>query len=658
MMKKTVAFLLSICLCATLLIGSVGAAVSMQSEAEPKVVNISSAAPEEKQTPAKNETVYVLAGADGAVKKIIVSDWIKNTLRAAKVEDTAALQNVQNVKGDEGYVMNGDTMRVWDADGKDIYYQGSMDKELPVDLAVRYTLDGKSVSPVELAGKSGRVTIRFDYTNKQFKTVVIDGKQEKIYVPFAMLTGMILDNDIFTNVKVSNGRLLNDGDRTVVAGVAFPGLQNNLKLGKEKLEIPDYVEIAADVRKFEMMSTVTVATNSLFNSIDTAKLNDIDNLTGAADQLNSAMQQLMDGSSQLYGGLCTLLDKSGELIAGMDKLAEGAKVLQEGAGKVDGGTAKLQDGAAQLSGGLDILTQNSAALNGGVQQMFSAVLSGLPAQLAAKGITVEALTPENYQAVLTQLLNRPNEKQQAELLAIAGATVEEMLKAQNMPEAYWPAVKYLLACKVLDEKLSVELAAAALLQVMNTPQGQQALVMAAQAAATPQGQQKINTLLLRMAQQTLQPEIEQVLSQLNGCKQVCDGLETYTSGVADAAAGATELKNGTKELKDGTEALFTGVTELYNGALQLKNGTLVLKNGVTKLRDGALHLSDGLKQLNEQGIQKLSDAVNGDLGGLVARVRATVDVSKDYTAFSGKAEGMDGKVKFIYRTDAIKAEKK
>jgi len=174
--------------------------------------------------PFKDETVYILTGADGAVEKIIVSDWLRNPYGSAKLQDRTTLLDVENVKGEETFTASGGKL-VWDAQGGDIYYQGTTDKELPVDVAVTYLLDGRTVTPEELAGKSGRVTIRFDYTNRQFEMMDVGGKQEKIYVPFAMLTGMVLDNDRFTNVEVSSGKVFSDGNRTVVMGLALPGLQ-------------------------------------------------------------------------------------------------------------------------------------------------------------------------------------------------------------------------------------------------------------------------------------------------------------------------------------------------------------------------------------------------------------------------------------------------
>ncbi len=355
---------------------------------------------DENEGVSKDEMVYVLANADGSVQKVIVSDWIKNSLKAAELTDSTELENIENVNGDESYTAGGDDSRVWDAQGNDIYYQGDIQKELPVDLSVTYKLDGQSVSPAELIGKSGRVTIRFDYTNKQYEMTEIDGSEEKIYVPFAMLTGVLMDNDVFTNVEVTNGKLINDGSRTAVIGIAFPGLQEDLAISKDKLDIPDYVEITADAENFELGMTVTLAANGLFSELDTGRLDTVDDLKGSMGELTGGMSQLIDGSSELYDGLSVLLEKSGELTAGIDKLAEGAAELKAGAGDLDNGAAALLDGAEQLSDGLDTIAANNDTLNGGAKQVFMTLLSTAQSQLTASGLDVPELTIDNYDKVL------------------------------------------------------------------------------------------------------------------------------------------------------------------------------------------------------------------------------------------------------------------
>lgn len=329
-MKNRATKIISLVLCAAVLSTAVGTSVfaltgeGKESEDENQTTTINVSAEAETS---KDETVYVLAGADGTVQKIIVSDWIKNAMATDSLDDKTELSDIENIKGDESFTLGGDNSCVWDAQGNDIYYQGNIEKELPVQMSVRYTLDGQAIAPEALAGQSGHVTIRFDYQNMQYEEVLLDGKTEKIYVPFTMLTGMLLDTEVFRNVTVSNGKLINDGDRIAVVGIAFPGLQEDLAISKEKLDIPDYVEISADVENFEMSTTMTLATTELFGAIDSDKL-DLNELSDAMAELTDAMDQLMDGSSQLYDGLCTLLEKSGDLVSGINKLAEGATQLK------------------------------------------------------------------------------------------------------------------------------------------------------------------------------------------------------------------------------------------------------------------------------------------------------------------------------------------
>lgn len=336
-------------------------------------------------TVSKDETVYVMADATGSPNKIIVSDWIKNGSKSDSITDSSTLSGIQNVEGDETYTMDKDNMIVWDAQGNDIYYQGTAaDMTLPVDVAVSYKLDGQTVSPDDLAGKSGKVTIRFTYTNNQSETVQIDGKNTVIKVPFVMLTGMALDNSSFSNIAVTNGRIVSDGNRSYVIGLAMPGLQDDLGVSTDDLDIPDYVEITADASDFELTTTITLATNSVFNELDSTKLADLDNLKDDADQLTSAMTQLMDGSSQLYDGLSTLLASSDELVSGINQLAAGARTLESGAGQVSDGAAQLSEKMSELEAGLQTLSSKNDELNGGAEKVFNTLLDTATTQVNAQ----------------------------------------------------------------------------------------------------------------------------------------------------------------------------------------------------------------------------------------------------------------------------------
>ena len=731
-MKNRATKFISLALCAVVLFAAVGTSVfaltgeGKESEDENQETTINASAEAETS---KDETVYVLAGADGTVQKIIVSDWIKNAMAADSLEDKTELSDIENIKGDESFTLGGDNSCVWDAQGNDIYYQGNIEKELPVQMSVCYTLDGQAIAPEALAGQSGHVTIRFDYQNMQYEEVLLDGKTEKIYVPFTMLTGMLLDTEVFRNVTISNGKLINDGDRIAVVGIAFPGLQEDLAISKEKLDIPDYVEISADVENFEMGMTMTLATTELFGAIDSDKL-DLHELSDAMAELTDAMDQLMDGSSQLYDGLCTLLEKSGELVSGINKLAEGAAQLKAGAESLDSGAAQLQAGAAQLSSGLNTLNANSSSLNGGARQVFSSLLSMANTQLSEAGLSVPALTIDNYASVLDGVIaslddtavyqaaleqvtatvnanrgmieEKVTEAVQAQVEAevsaqVTAAVQETVTQAVHENEAQFRAavIQQALGMTVEEYKAAIEAglvtqeqqdavnaAVEAAMQAEIDARMQREEIQAQINAVTQQtvGEQmqsdEIQALIASNTELQVQQAISEAMSsdavqaQLSaaaeGAKSVIAlkasldsynafylGLITYTSGVSSAAAGANELKTGADALKAGTSELSAGAAELLQGIQTMKDSAPALVDGITQLRDGSMELSDGLKQFNEEGIQKLIEAVDGDLDGLSNRIRVTADVAKHYTSFSGISEDMDGDVKFIYKTDSI-----
>lgn len=788
----------SMILCAALSLGGVGAAyaagLSKSEIKEEKEVSTEAEAEQETQNIEKDETVYVIAGADGSVQKIIVSDWIKNSLGRDKILDSSELNDPENVKGDESYTVNGDGARVWDADGNDIYYMGNIEKELPVNISVSYKLDRKSIAPDELKGKSGKVTIRFDYKNNQYETVEIDGKKEKMYVPFVMLTGMLFDNDVFTNVDVSGGKLINDGSRTAVVGVTLPGLQENLKLDPEKLEIPSFVEITADVRNFEMNDTVTIATNEVFNKINTEKLSSADDLTDSLDQLTDAMNRLMDGSSQLYSGLCTLLEKSGELISGINKLAEGAAQVKNGSGALRDGSAELQKGAAELSDGLNILDSNSAKLNDGAKTVFDSLLSMAETQIRDAGVDIPNLTIDNYkdvldkvivsldgsnvlkiaqdtarvkvtaavnsqrntiksavtdavraeikpkiaaavrsevepkveasvraevkvkvfEAVKTEVANKVTEEVKtsvtSQVLASMNMTPEsyaEAVAAGSVSEEVQQAVSSTIAdqmaseavLKIISDTVDEQMASSDILNTINANTDNQMKSESIKAVISSKTDEQMNSediqklISAKTEEQLSSVEIERLIelktnektselieqnmnssevqnqitealrsaesgaasisaakAQLLSYNEFYSGLNQYTAGVGSAAGGATQLRNGADALSDGASQLDEGIKELYNGILTLKNGAPALQSGVSELRDGSLKLSEGLREFNEKGVGKLKDAVDGDLAGLLTRVKATVDVSKNYKSFSGISDEMSGQVKFIYKT--------
>lgn len=668
-MNKKVTKIIAICLCAALCLGGAGVAFaqtgSKQESAQPTAAQ---KAADLQQKISKDETVYVLAGADGSVQKIIVSDWLKNELGSASLTDKSGLSNIENVKGDESYSINGDNMTVWDAQGNDIYYQGDIQKELPVGLTVRYTLNGKAVSPEQLKGQSGKVTIRFDYENRQYETVQINGQNQRIYVPFAMLTGMILDNDTFRNVTVTNGKLVNDGDRTVVVGLAFPGLQENLNLSRDQLSIPSSVEITADVTDFSLGMTVTLACNDLFSQLGDVDLGSLD-AAGSLNKLTDAMDQLLNGSSALYDGLTTLLDKSGELAAGVEELAQGAAAIKAGADSLDEGAAELKAGLADLSEGLNKLSANSAALNGGAEQVFNSLLETATAQIRAKGLTVPDLTIENYAEELNKLIKSLDETTVYEnALTQVTAAVEKQrpLITQKVTAAVRQEVEAKVTAAVKTEATTAAQAQVAE-NVIRTatrmtkkdydaavaagqiPQATQDAVNAAIQAqlSDPDVQKQINaTVEAQMASETVKITIkaqtdaqmktekvqaaisqnvelqvkkaiaenmasDEVQKQLQAASEGSKTLIALKASLDDYNAfylGLLDYTAGVDEAAEGSNELYAGAGDLKDGTAELRAGAAKLYAGVLQLKDGTPALVSGVTQL-KNGAMQLSEGL-------------------------------------------------
>ncbi|WP_029233241.1 hypothetical protein [Butyrivibrio sp. VCB2006] len=344
----------------------------------------------------KVETVYVTANASGAVNNVIVSEWLKNANASTELSDTSELKDIVNVKGSETFTENGDGTLTWDAEGSDIYYQGTTDKELPVDMKITYTLDGKEIEPEELAGKSGRVTIRFEYDNKAKQTVDVDGKDIEVYTPFAMVSGMMLDADKFSNVEISNGKIISDGGNYIVMGVALPGLKESLNISDDKWDeledseeiqekLSNAFEITADTTDFELGMTITMASSDILSDFGAADLTDsdkIDELKDDMNELNDGSNKLVDGAGELKDGTGKLYDGTTELYDGTSQLYDGTKDLKDGTGRlVDGtgkladGAGKLVDGAGQLADGVNTLKDGTGKLYDGTGSLYDGVVA-------------------------------------------------------------------------------------------------------------------------------------------------------------------------------------------------------------------------------------------------------------------------------------------
>lgn len=334
--------------------------------------------PAEQQV-SKDETVYVNADASGSEQEITVSNWLKNAGTQKNLKDETVLENVKNVKGEETFEESGDAI-TWQTNGADIYYQGTTEKQLPVSMKMTYYLDGREISPEELKGQSGHLKIRIDYKNHAKKTVKVDGKKQEVYSPFVMVTGLILPDETFSNVVIDNGKVISDGQKNMVMGIAMPGLKESLGLNSEDfkevsddIQLPESVEITADVTDFTMGATFTIALSDLLDDMDWKNVTDFDTLKNSLNDLEDAALQLVDGSSRLSEGAETLGSSYEEFDQGVQTLKDGINTLQSGAGELKNGVDSYTAGADQLNAGIQQYLGADGELNVKVTEYVNGV---------------------------------------------------------------------------------------------------------------------------------------------------------------------------------------------------------------------------------------------------------------------------------------------
>lgn len=806
----------------------------------------------------KEETVYVLADSTGKERKVIVSDHLINDENKDTIEDASTLKDIENVKGDEPFKQDGSKL-TWQADGNDIYYQGTSTKETPVSQTITYSLDGKEVKPEELAGKSGKVTIRFDYTNNETVKTKIDGKEEEIYVPFAAISGMVLD-DSFSNVKVTNGKVISDGKNNIVVGYALPGLKESLDVDDSDFDgdvsIPDYVEVTADVENFSLSTTMTVvmnATNFISKDGD-ADLSEVDDML---DTLTDATDQLKDGSGELADGVDTLKSKMGEfkdgvgtlkngikdytdgastlstgigtLKSGVDTLAgsvptlisgvgtlkdgsasaaKGASSLKDGAGTLKKGAKDVSTGANTLSNGVKDLSTGANTLSGGASDLSTGAdtLSAGATSLSDGANTLSsgaASLNDGVQSIATNMKTLVSGTQSvsdgaAQLntgvgtligtlnkmgtdLAETKASIGEISEdtANNAVLQYASLQNALIQGIVAETKGETTAANDIYAQVVSQIGGTIGVDSISDVAGASAAIQKISSLISQtslkvgegvgmigvidtVSRKLTEPDTQEQITKLQqgaaslaegagkvaqgasqlstgadaaaagsaqvaqgaadlatgagtlktGAADLATGAGTLKKGASDLATGATKLKKGAgdlatgagkvadgastlhkgasdlsdglntldggigqlkekagslstgaDQLKSGTDQLATGAStlvsnnqKLNDGAGTLSDGTDAIIDGVGELSDGAHQLADGITEFSEDGIDEIINSYNGDIEPLVDRIQAVLDAGADYQTYTDIADGVNGSVKFIIKTDAVKAE--
>lgn len=572
-----------------------------------------------KSSFSKSETVYAVMNGDGSIKSTTVSEHLYSASGLANVTDKTTLTDIQNTESDAEFTQNGEEL-VWNTNDTDVYYKGNTDKALPIDVKVTYALDGQEAALEDIIGKSGHLTVTVNLKNNETDTVNVNGKDRTIVTPLITAVGVILGGDA-SNMTAEHGMIESAAKSSVAAFVTLPGVKDSLSglLPDEVNSIEDYLQdtvtVEADVEDFtcpQVMvacatSTAALGTSNVFD------LSSINDLTDGINQLNDAMSQLMDGASQL--------------VDGTSQLAGGVLALLDGANTLNNGAAALDDGLGQLTNGLDTLSANNAALNAGAQQVADGVLASANKTLKEGGLIDEDMTWSNYEAVIDNILTM-NDKTLAAGRKKMVRTIWE--QAPSFKDSQLDLALYLSATKTNHD---LE-AALKLMQNFDASMLTGALEMVTNADAKNTAKAELK---YQVENSQDMADVRALKTSLSQIQFFVSSVNQYTAGVQTAADGAHSAKDGSAQLAAGTKTLYDGVNTLNTGAGQLN--------------DGAGQLNDGLNQFNEEGISKLTGALDQDqLHGLKTVLDEMTDRLNDYTSFAGAPDDAESSVKFVYKT--------
>lgn len=691
----------------------------------------------------KDESVYLISDANGNVNKTIVVDHLKNKDKKDTLEDASNLSDIENVKGKEKFTQSGDKL-TWQAGGKDIYYQGTATEEPPITQKVTYYLDGKEISPEDLAGKSGKVKIRFDYTNTTSYTETVNGEKQTVSVPFAAVTGLVL-GDGFENIEVTNGKAEVSDSSSVVLGYALPGLKDSLGIKDGDLDddvnIPEYMEMTADVENFSMPAAMTFVVNASdyvsTDGIDTSDIDDmINDLKDASTQLQDGSKTLAEGTDTLSDGLSTLQSKLGTFASGVGTLKSGLKTYTDGVSTLSGGLNTLGSKSGTLVSGVSKLSKGTSDLNAGVQELDKTLQAGPTDEQkntiksTAVQTVKDSFAGEQGEVVNTSIYNSlryeldnegnvavdENGNKKDSLLyttlkagtvynnsyvnigTIYNNTVNEVLSAvlgrrEGTSEELSNALKqnYQTSNQTVYHVIE-KMSPSQLAEFLYTQNGAQKTIFetieeninSGITAADSQVSAGVDSNIETMAKK-LSGACEQVSETVAATAAVSGASETMNSihakinaqrlvsGVAELNEGVNgenglvanmpTLTSGIKQLVDGSNTLVANNAQLNSGASQLADGTNQIVSGVDQLTtgsktlsEGAHTLADGMVQFNEEGINKILDAYNGDLKPFTDKLQAVIDAGEEYQTYSAIADGQTGSVKFIYKLASIDAK--
>ncbi len=334
----------------------------------------------------KDETVYTKLNNDGSVKMTLVNNHIKNPNNLETLTDETDLLNILNINGKEKFTQNGTTL-TWESQGKDIFYQGSTEKPLPIATKIKYYLNGEEKKLEDIIGANGKITIEMYFENKEERIVNIQGKNETLYTPFVVTSGLILKGETNKEITINNGRVIDNGESYIIGGLAVPGLSKSLEI--ENLKNLDEIKIEFETTKFELPNIYIIMTPKILEEKDLEIFDKMSILYNNVNKLKESIDQIENGSN--------------ELLTGTKQINDGNKAVYETLEMITSKVDKLKNGTNEINKGVEKLVSTLSSIN----LLENLDVSKIPELITANNVAIQTLenlnTNNQYDKVLYAL---------------------------------------------------------------------------------------------------------------------------------------------------------------------------------------------------------------------------------------------------------------
>ena len=594
----------------------------------------------------KDETVYTKLNNNSESYSTIVSDKLSNDNNDEFLKDITDLLNLENTKGDEKFSQDGENI-TWEAQGKNIQYRGETNKSLPVTCHIKYELDGNDVEAKDIVGKTGKVKITLEYTNNEVHTVKVNGKNVKMYTPFVVVAGTIFDNTENSNIKISSGKVIENGNKTIAIGLAVPGMQESLGISSDKFNIPSNIEFEMDAKDFEMNNIVAFATPKLLETEDLKMFDELDKIYSQVNTLQSSSRQLVDGANQVKDGAKQLDEGANTLKSGISVAYNGASTIKTAVAKstnsllndksdaLDSKTLESIGVSASKTALATISSQSEAIGSSAKEQATETIKRQLSSIGTSAKEQAQAIIKEQLSSIGTSAKKQATESIKEQLSSIGKQAETEAANVQ-LTDKQIAGIKAQVKANL--EKDSNYIAMSEDMQAIILQYSQASAVSAAKSTVTTTAKQVAN----KTAQSTAMQVAQSVANQT---------AKTVAGTVANQVKGAA-----LSQVASQMSSLTDGLTELTSGLAQLNEGAGTLTEGTSTLADGSNTLAEGMNKFDQEGIEKIANYINGDVKDLTSRLEALKKLSEEYKTFTKINDGDKGSVKFIMITDSLKKE--